>query len=100
MDSCIVRLRNRREPRYPGLDTKFLLGLVSMAFSQRRKTMRNTVVKSATLGVTAEAALAAFEAMGIDPGRRPQTLSLDEFAGLARALVERGARIATAASEG
>jgi len=92
VDSCIVRLRNRREPRYPGLDTKFLLGLISMAFSQRRKTLRNTVVKSPTLGVPPAVVEEAFEALRIDPGRRPQTLSLDEFAALARALVERGAR--------
>jgi len=92
VDSCIVRLRNRREPRYPGVETKFLLDLVSLAFSQRRKTLRNTVVKSPALGLPAAAVLEAFSEAQIDPARRPQTLSLDECAALARALLARGAR--------
>lgn len=92
VDSCIVRLRNRRGPRYPGVETKFLLDLVSLAFSQRRKTMRNTVVKSPALGIPADAVLAAFTETQIDPARRPQTLTLDEFAALARALLAAGGR--------
>ncbi len=97
VDSCIVRLRTRREPRFPGLDNAALLGLVGVAFSQRRKTLRNTVAKAPTLGIPADLALEAFEAVRIDPGRRPQTLSLDEFAALARALLERGATLARVA---
>ncbi len=98
VDSCIVRLRNRREPRFPGLDTSSLLGLVSLAYSQRRKTLRNTVVKSPGLGIPAAAASEAFEEAGIDPGRRPQTLSIDEFGALTRALADRGAKFARGGS--
>lgn len=92
VDSCIVRLRTRRGPRYPDIDPAFLLGLAAVAFSQRRKTLRNTVIKSTALGLPAATALEAFESAHIDPGRRPQTLSLDDFARLARALLERGAK--------
>ena len=99
VDSCIVRLRNRREPRYPGLDTKFLLGLVSLAFTMRRKTLRNSVAKTPALGLPAETILEAFEEVGIDPGRRPQTVSLDDFAALARGLVARGATLKSAPVE-
>lgn len=92
VDSCIVRLRNRREPRYPGIETKFLLDLVGLAFAQRRKTLRNTVVKSPALGIPADSVLGVFEAAQIDPARRPQTLTLDEFAALAQGLLAAGAR--------
>jgi 16S rRNA (adenine1518-N6/adenine1519-N6)-dimethyltransferase len=99
VDSCIVRLRTRMTPRFPGLDSNALLGLAALAFSQRRKTMRNTVVKAPTLGITAEEALQAFAEANIDPGRRPQTMSVDEFAALARALLARGAKLARESKE-
>ena len=59
---------------------------------KRRKTLRNSVVKAPSLAITAESAAQAFEEAGIDASRRPETLSLDEFAALARALQDRGAR--------
>lgn len=89
VDSCIVRLRNRKEPLYPGLDGEFLRSVVRAAFSQRRKTLRNSLAKSATLGVPGDVVLEALAAAGLDPGRRPQTLELDEFALLAREICDR-----------
>ncbi len=85
VDSCIVRMRSRREPRYQGIDRGFLMTIIGAAFSQRRKTLRNTLIRSGVLGISPAAAETAFERTGIDPGRRPQTLSLDEFAALAQA---------------
>lgn len=49
--------------------------VVKAAFSQRRKVLRNTLKGL----VTPE----AMGRLGIDPGRRAETLSLTEFAGLA-----------------
>jgi 16S rRNA (adenine1518-N6/adenine1519-N6)-dimethyltransferase len=83
VDSCVVRLRMREEPLYPDVERSFLLKLIRSAFMQRRKTLRNSLTKSGSFGAPKEAVLAAFEAAEIDPGRRPQTLSLDEFAHLA-----------------
>lgn len=97
VDSCIVRLRNRREPLYPDVDGALLMNLISAAFVQRRKTLRNSLIKSGALGIGPESATEAFAASGIDPGRRPQTLSLDEFAALAREVVSRGGRVRGAA---
>lgn len=86
VDSCIVRIRNRAEPKHPGVDPMFILRVIRTAFAQRRKTIRNTLAKGSPLGVLEEKVLDALETLGIDPGRRPQTLSLDEFAALAKAL--------------
>ncbi len=89
VDSCIVRLRNRKEMLYPDIETKFLLGIIRSAFGQRRKTLRNSLIKSGALELPKETIEDAMSEAEIDPGRRPQTLSLDEFAILARALQRR-----------
>lgn len=84
VDSCIVRLRRRAEPVAADVETRFLTRLIRAAFAHRRKTMRNSLTKSGSFGAPANVVLEAFEATGIDPGRRPQTMTLEEFAGLAR----------------
>lgn len=86
VDSCIVRIRNRKEPKYPDADPAMITRLVNVAFGQRRKTIRNSLVKSPILGVDGTKVLAAMEAAEIDPSRRPQTLSLADFAAIASRL--------------
>ena len=49
--------------------------LVRLAFAQRRKTLRNTLGS----GWGRDVALTALERAGIDPGRRAETLGLDDF---------------------
>ncbi|MEK7793771.1 MAG: 16S rRNA (adenine(1518)-N(6)/adenine(1519)-N(6))-dimethyltransferase RsmA [Candidatus Hydrogenedentota bacterium] len=90
VDSCIVRLRNRAPLPFPEVGHDFLFALIHAAFAKRRKTLRNTLVRTPPQGVSAEAAEAAFAATGIDPSRRPQTLSLEDFAALARAMMRHG----------
>lgn len=80
VDSCIVRCRSREQGAG---DAKFVMKVVRAAFSQRRKTLRNSLTKSGVFGAAKEAVEAAFDAAGIDPGRRPQTVSLDEYVRLA-----------------
>jgi len=89
VDSAVVRIRLRDNPLYPDLEPKFLMGLVRAAFSQRRKTLRNSLTKTGVFGAPQEIVNQAFESTGIDPGRRPQTLSLEEFAALAREIKAR-----------
>jgi 16S rRNA (adenine1518-N6/adenine1519-N6)-dimethyltransferase len=61
------------------IDDEALFGkLVATAFSQRRKTVRN-----ALRGVVSEAQL---EAAGIDPGIRPEGISIAHYVGLANAI--------------
>ena len=75
--SAVVRLRPWDTPPVAVPDEAQLERLVTRAFSQRRKTLRNTLK-----GLLDAAQI---EAAGIDPARRAETLSLDEFAALARA---------------
>ena len=75
VDSAVVRLVPYREPPVSVDDVDVLEKLVTQAFSQRRKTLRNTLKPM----LSAE----QMEALGIDPQRRAETLSLAEFASLA-----------------
>jgi 16S rRNA (adenine1518-N6/adenine1519-N6)-dimethyltransferase len=84
VDSCIVRFRMHKEP-LAGAATPFTVKMIRAAFTHRRKTLRNSLLKSGTFGAPQEAIAAAFEDTGIDPGRRPQTLTIDDFIALAAA---------------
>jgi 16S rRNA (adenine1518-N6/adenine1519-N6)-dimethyltransferase len=70
-------------PRVPVEDEAFFRQVVKGAFSQRRKTLRNALIGS---GFTAGDLDSAMEVARIDPVRRGETLSLEEFARLAAAL--------------
>jgi 16S rRNA (adenine1518-N6/adenine1519-N6)-dimethyltransferase len=56
--------------------------LANAAFAQRRKTLRNSV--TASTGWPVASLDRALEAAGIDGGRRAESLSTDEYLGLAR----------------
>ncbi|GAA3269833.1 hypothetical protein GCM10020258_42960 [Sphingomonas yabuuchiae] len=53
--------------------------LTAAAFGQRRKMLRQSLKPVA-------GAVEAMESIGLDPARRAETLSVDEFVALARAL--------------
>jgi 16S rRNA (adenine1518-N6/adenine1519-N6)-dimethyltransferase len=62
-----------------GVSTRVLERVTEAAFGQRRKMLRQSVK-----GLPG--ALAALDALGIDSQRRAETLSIDEFVAIARAL--------------
>ena len=73
--SAIVRLRPARAPRFDIGGGGALRTLVTAAFSQRRKTLRN--------GLKGLLGAGDIEACGIDPARRPETLTPQQFGLLA-----------------
>jgi 16S rRNA (adenine1518-N6/adenine1519-N6)-dimethyltransferase len=89
VDSCIVRFRCDKKDSMPREEKLFLMKVVRAAFAQRRKTLRNSLTRSGAFGAPQEAVLDAMDVSGIDPGRRPQTLGLEEFALLAREIRQR-----------
>jgi 16S rRNA (adenine1518-N6/adenine1519-N6)-dimethyltransferase len=94
VDSAVIRLDVEPAPRAAVTDEAGFRRAVRAAFAQRRKTLRNAL--AAVYGrVSAEGAL---ERAGVDPGRRAETLSLDEFACLAGELAH-GDPAATVARE-
>ncbi len=75
VDSAVVRLVPHRSAPFPLPDTARFAAVVAAAFSMRRKTLRNSLRRL----VPEE----AFDATGIDAGRRPETLAPADFARLA-----------------
>ncbi|MGD9264975.1 MAG: 16S rRNA (adenine(1518)-N(6)/adenine(1519)-N(6))-dimethyltransferase RsmA [Lysobacterales bacterium] len=76
--SSVVRLRPLSEPPVDAGSDQAFARVVSAAFSQRRKTLRNSLRALLTP--------AQIEAAGVDPGERAEQLSLSQFAALSRAL--------------
>ncbi len=76
--SSIVRLQPLQEPPADAGSFRNLERVVSAAFSQRRKTLRNSLREL----FSADQILAT----GTDPGQRAEQLSLSQFAALARSL--------------
>ena len=76
VDSAVVRLIPRETPVAVN-DADHFARVVKAAFGQRRKTLRNSLSEIMDAD--------AIRAVGIDPVRRPETLSVEEFASLANA---------------
>ena len=75
VDSAFLRLTPLDPPPFPLQDPGHHQRLVTQAFAQRRKTLRNTLKGLATAG--------DFATLGIDPGQRAEELSVSTFACLA-----------------
>jgi 16S rRNA (adenine1518-N6/adenine1519-N6)-dimethyltransferase len=84
VSSAVVALRTRAQPAFAPLERSAFLRLVSDAFRHRRKQLRGALGHEA--GIAPDRAVAALEASGIEPRRRAEELSLDEWVALARAL--------------
>ena len=81
--SSLVRLRFR-EPKPPVRDQPFFAALVQAVFTRRRKTMANALLAlDGRSGPPLPRPAEALAAAGIDPSRRPETLSIHEFVTLA-----------------
>jgi 16S rRNA (adenine1518-N6/adenine1519-N6)-dimethyltransferase len=80
VDSAIIRVDMLPQPRIPAplLDTFF--HMAKAGFSQKRKTLRNSL--SAGLRLSPAETGQLLELSGIDPMRRAETLNLDEWGSL------------------
>ena len=82
VDSAVLRLRRREAPAIaPGPAREPFYRVVQAGFRQRRKQVHNGL--SRELPVDRTVVAEALDACSVDPERRPQTLTLDEWACLA-----------------
>lgn len=86
VESVIVRLTRR--PAEVRANPAVLKSVVRAAFSQRRKTIRNTISSGLMLDIPEVEE--AVRAAGLDPGARSEMLSLEDFAALTRELSAKG----------
>ena len=78
VDSIVIALRVRPERKYKVDDEDLYFKVVKAAFGQRRKTLLNSISSMGNLAK--DQVKEALDEAGIDPKRRGETLSLDEFA--------------------
>lgn len=80
VESIVIRLDRLDKPRVNSKDENLMFELVRAGFNMRRKTLWNA---AKSFKLSKEKLEEAFEKSGIDPKRRAETLSIEEFAYLA-----------------
>ena len=86
VDSMLVRFFLREEPPVDVPDEGLLFRIIRGSFQMRRKTLLNTL--EAALDLPKERIERIARQARIDPGRRGETLTLEEFARLTRAAAD------------
>lgn len=84
VSSSVIMLTMREKPAVEVKDKKKYFSVVKAAFGQRRKTLLNALANSGVAGSKEDVA-ELLQSVGIEPGRRGETLSLEEFALIANA---------------
>lgn len=79
VESIVIKLDKLEKPRVEMKNEKLFFRIIRDAFNMRRKTLWNAVKE---LKANKEELELAFEKAGIDPKRRGETLSIEEFAKL------------------
>jgi len=81
VDSQVLHIEFLHPVPFHASNEQLLFQVVGAAFGKRRKTLKNAL-SSSNLGVGDEGVLAALQLAGIDPQRRAETLSVQEFVAL------------------
>ena len=84
IESAVVHMVWKERPRIEQKDEEWFKKVVKACFGYRRKTLLNAL-KHSELSLH-ESPGSKMEKVGIDPQRRPETLSIEEFVRLAEAL--------------
>lgn len=79
--SALVRMVRLRTPRVE-IPSDELMPIVKAAFAQRRKTVRNSL--ASVMGLDVASVVAVLEGADVDPGARAESLSIEDFARVAR----------------
>ena len=86
VESAVVKILLRQKPRVE-VDEELFFKVVEAAFGERRKTLKNSLSRRLDIpGIDPEVIAKALEVTGIDPMRRGETLSIEEYAQLLEAL--------------
>ncbi|MER1959099.1 MAG: 16S rRNA (adenine(1518)-N(6)/adenine(1519)-N(6))-dimethyltransferase RsmA [Solibacillus sp.] len=87
VDSAVIRLIKHNTPPVEVIDEDFLFEVSRASFAQRRKTIFNNLQAGLQHGKQKkELIVSALEEAGIEPTRRGETLSIQEFGKLANCL--------------
>jgi 16S rRNA (adenine1518-N6/adenine1519-N6)-dimethyltransferase len=87
VDSEILELKFKKEIQDQATDELFFFKVIKAGFGNRRKTLKNAL-NASELNIGADAATHVLENSGIDPIRRAETLTVEEFVILSNNLLE------------
>ncbi|MBW2575517.1 MAG: ribosomal RNA small subunit methyltransferase A [Deltaproteobacteria bacterium] len=85
VDSEVLELKFKKTLEYPTNDEVFFFRVIKAAFGNRRKMLKNALGASA-LNIDANTAKDVLERSDIDPARRAETLTIEEFVKLSNNL--------------
>lgn len=85
VDSEVIEIRFQETFNLSAEEETYLFQVIKAAFGKRRKTLKNALRQS-QLDIDGTTAVNALEAAGIDPVRRAETLSVEEFVALSKGL--------------
>ena len=85
VDSMVIKLNKLNLPRVTVRDKELFFKIVRESFNMRRKTLSNSMKN---LKLEKDKLLQAFEKAGIDPRRRGETLSIEEFGKLSDCILD------------
>jgi 16S rRNA (adenine1518-N6/adenine1519-N6)-dimethyltransferase len=88
VESTLLEIRFKQNPTYPAKSEALLFKVIKTAFGKRRKTLKNALIGN-ELQLDTSTARYFLEQAGIDPIRRAETLSVDEFVCLSNCLFDR-----------
>lgn len=83
VESSVIRLDKLDSPRVQVEDEKLFFKIIRASFNMRRKTLWNALK---SLGLNKDLLENALQECGIDPKRRGETLSIQEFASLSNCI--------------
>jgi 16S rRNA (adenine1518-N6/adenine1519-N6)-dimethyltransferase len=84
VESSVIKIIFQKKPKLFITDEKLFFSVIRKAFGQRRKIILNSL--SANLNLPKKEVEVILNNAGIDPKRRPETLGIQEFADLSKAL--------------
>ncbi|MBQ8906030.1 MAG: 16S rRNA (adenine(1518)-N(6)/adenine(1519)-N(6))-dimethyltransferase RsmA [Ruminococcus sp.] len=84
VDSAVIRIDVRKQPLDPELDEEFFFRMVRAGFSQRRKTIANSL--GSMLNLPKETVYSALRACDLAENARIESLNMEELIGLAKSL--------------
>ncbi|MDB5052378.1 MAG: dimethyladenosine transferase [Bacilli bacterium] len=88
VDSAVIKLQIRHTPPVEVIDEAWFFEVVQACFTQRRKTISNNLLVRFFSKDTRDALNSILLNCKIDPSRRGETLSLEEYARLSNALID------------
>lgn len=90
VDSVIISLKPYQKNKYQEnvIDEKFFFQIVKSIFQQRRKTLRNSLSKSAVIDLKRELVTKALKNEGIDLKKRGEKLTISEMISIANRIYQ------------